>query len=273
MSDAAAVENTEATTEESAATEESKGLLSPELGANTEAATDESIGHLAKTEESPVESDIEWGERPEWMPEQFWDDESGPDLEGIAKSYQELRAKMSAGKHKAPKDGKYDIASLADHGVSDDDPLLNEFKGFAKENGLSQDQFDQITQMYMEHMGDMFDKVETEKEQEISKLGRSGEKVINSLNQWLTKLGTSGALSHEEVDAIASKADSANFIMALNKIRQSYGEQPIPDISVQEGKGETKADLDAMVADPRYGKDMAYTQKVERKFMEFFGEA
>ena len=35
----------------------------------------------------------------------------------------------------------------------------------------------------------------------------------------------------------------------------------------------TKADLDAMVGDPRYGKDMRYTQQVEQKFMEFFGEA
>lgn len=268
-------ENVEVNTEETSAeaTKESSGLLSPEINSEEEAATEESINHLVETEEKPLDDKIEWGERPEWMPEQFWDDENGPDLEGIAKSYQELRAKMSAGKHKAPKDGNYDISALADHGVGEDDPLLNEFKGFAKENGLSQDQFDQITQMYMQHMGDMFEKVETDKQTEMAKLGRSGEKVINSLNQWLTKLGNSGALSHEEVDAIASKADSANFIMALNKIRQSYGEQPIPDISVQEGKGETKADLEAMVADPRYGKDMAYTQKVERKFMEFFGEA
>jgi hypothetical protein len=35
----------------------------------------------------------------------------------------------------------------------------------------------------------------------------------------------------------------------------------------------TRADLEAMVADPRYGKDMHFTQGVERKFMEFFGEA
>ena len=270
MSDEAVVENG---TVEEATTEESSGLLSPELGKTEEAQPEESINHLAG-EEKPAEADdkIEWGERPEWMPEQFWDEENGPDLENLAKSYQELRAKMSSGKHKAPKDGQYDFSALADHGVSEDDPLLNEFQGFAKENGLSQDQFDQITQMYMQHVGDMFENIETEKEAEVAKLGRSGEKVINSLNQWLTKLGNSGALSHEEVDALASKADSANFIMALNKIRQSYGEQPIPDVSVQEGTGKTKEDLDAMVADPRYGKDMAYTQKVEREFMAFFGE-
>lgn len=267
-------QNTDTTEEKTqATTEESSGLLSPNMETEKTEATEESIDHLVQSEEKPVDENIEWGERPEWMPEQFWDDESGPDLESMAKSYQELRSKMSSGKHKAPKDGKYDIASLTDHGVDEDDPLLGEFKGFAKENGLSQDQFEQITQMYVQHMGDMFDKTETDKQTEIAKLGRNGEKVIGGLNQWLTKLGTSGALSHEEVDAIATKADNAQFITALNKIRQSYGEQPIPDSSIQEGGGETRADLDAMVGDPRYGKDMAYTQKVERKFMEHFGEA
>jgi len=267
-------QNTEETVEETSEveTKDSTGLLSPSMEKEQEEATEESIDHLAQTEDKPLDDKIEWGERPEWMPEQFWDDENGPDLESMAKSYQELRSKMSSGKHKAPKDGKYDIASLTDHGVSEDDPLLSEFKGFAKENGLSQDQFEQITQMYVQHMGDMFEQTETDKQAELAKLGRNGEKVIGSLNQWLTKLGTSGALSHEEVDAIATKADSAQFINALNKIRQSYGEQPIPDASIQEGGGETRADLDAMVADPRYGKDMAYTQKVERKFMEHFGE-
>lgn len=260
--------------ENSAAESEGSGLLSPQMESNEAPQEDQNVPHMAQTEEKLVEGDgdIDWGDRPEWMPENFWDEKDGPDLEALAKSYQEMRSKMSAGKHKAPKDGAYDIASLKDHGVEDDDPLLNEFKGFAKENGLSQDQFDQITQMYVQHVNEMMGETETNREAEMAKLGPKGEKIVGSLNQWLTKLGTSGALSHEEVDAIASKADSAQFIMALNKIRASYGEQPIPDVAVQEGAGTTRADLDAMVADPRYGKDMHYTNTVERKFMEFFGE-
>lgn len=261
------VENTEAVAEESGA------LLQPQLDAGEESQPTE-MPHIQESDVQGVADDqIDWGDKPEWMPDQFWDSEDGPDLESMAKSYQELRAKMSAGKHKAPKDGTYDIASLKDHGVAEDDALLSEFKGFAKENGLSQDQFDQITQMYMQHVGTLMDDIDTNREAEVAKLGPKGDKVIGSLNQWLTKLGNSGALSAEEVDAIAGKADNATFIVALNKIRQSYGEQTIPDTSIQEGNGTTRADLDAMVGDPRYGKDMGYTQTVERKFMEFFGEA
>lgn len=260
---AEAVENTEQTS-----------MLAPDNGGGQEMTGEEaSVPHVAGEEQPVQESAFEWGERPEYVPEQFWNDESGPDLEGLAKSYSELRAKMSAGKHKAPKDGNYSRESLAEHDIPDDDPLLNEFTAFAKDNGLSQDQFDSITSMYVNAVSEMLGDQEDDVQAEMQKLGPKGEKVIGSLNQWLGKLGSSGTLSSEEVDAITNAATNANYISALTKIRASYGEQAIPDTTVQEGQSMTRSDLDAMVADPRYGKDMHFTQQVERKFMEFFGEA
>ncbi len=38
--------------------------------------------------------------RPDYWPENFWSEEEGPDVEALAKSYQELRTKFSQGKHK-----------------------------------------------------------------------------------------------------------------------------------------------------------------------------
>lgn len=273
MSDAAenvVVENAE----EQAQTDESKGLLNPELKSEGEEEQQQDMPHLVDNEASPpIDETMEWGEKPDWMPDQFWNPEEGPDLEGMAKSYQEMRTKMSQGKHKAPKDGRYDIASLRDHGVAEDDAMLNDFTKFAAESGLSQDQFDQITSIYMNHIGGMLDQIETNKEAEMAKLGPRADKIIGGLNQWLTKLGNSGALSAEEVDAIASKADNRDYIMALNKIRESYGERSIPDVTIQEGNATTLSDLQSMLSDPRYGKDMSYTSMVERKFYEFHGEA
>lgn len=262
------VENSESTTEESGT------LLNVNLEQQEEQSPEDSaVPHMASDVEQPVESDIEWGDRPEWMPEQFWDEKDGPDLEGLSKSYQELRSKMSAGKHKAPKDGKYDVRTLIDQGVAEDDDLLTSFSSFAAENGMSQDQFDTIVGMYMDHAGAMMESNDVDMQKEMDKLGRNADKVLQSTSQWLTKLGTSGVLAAEEVDAIAGAATSADFVKALNKIRDSYGERTIPSTDIQETGGTTKADLDAMVADPRYGKDMHFTQSVERKFMEFFGEA
>jgi len=257
---------------ETAESEVQESLLSvtpePEQDAEPEA-----MPHMEGDVEEPVESDFEWGERPDFMEglDQFWSSDDGPDLEGLAKSYTELRSKMSSGKHKAPKDGNYDMSVL--EGVPDDDPLLTSFTAFAKESGLSQDQFDQISKMYMENMGEMFGGIEVDVQREMDKLGKNADKVLQSTSQWLGKLQSSGVLTSEETEALTNAAQSADFVKAINKIRDSYGEKSIPAIEVQESGAMSKADLDAMVADPRYGKDMHYTQQVERKFMEFFGEA
>ena len=42
--------------------------------------------------------------RPDWYPEKFWNEEEGPDLENLVKSYNELQKKFSQGKHKAPEE-------------------------------------------------------------------------------------------------------------------------------------------------------------------------
>ena len=261
-------ENTESNSEESGS------LLTPEIQQEgEEQVAEETVPHLvAEEQQHEADDEIDWGDRPDWIPEQFWDKKEGPLVEKMGKSYIELREKMSAGKHKAPKDGKYDLSSLMDHGVADDDPLLNDFKGFAAENGLSQDQFDQIAQMHLQHMNELFEQTETNREAELAKLGPRGEKIISGLNQWLSKLGNSGALSYEEVDALASAMDRADRVKALQKIRESYGERSIPDTSVQEGTGYTKDELQSMMSDPRYGKDMAFTNDVQNKWYKLHGE-
>ncbi len=259
----------EAVMEQTEEKQESLLSVAPEV---EQGAEPEAMPHMEGDVAEPVESDFEWGDRPDFMEglDQFWSSDDGPDLEGLAKSYSELRSKMSSGKHKAPKDGKYDISSL--EGVSDDDPLLSSFTAFAKDNGLSQDQFDQITGMYLQNMGEMLENVEVDVQREMDKLGKNADKVIQSTSQWLGKLQSSGVLTAEETEAVVNAAQSADVVKALNKIRDSYGEKSIPSIGIQESGSMSRSDLDAMVADPRYGKDMHYTQGVEQKFMEFFGE-
>jgi len=82
-------------------------------------------------------------ERPDYWPENFWKkDANEPDLEGIAKSWRDLRAKISKGHHNAPADGNYDMGSFGD--TAADNPMAQELAAFAKDNGLSQAQFDDL---------------------------------------------------------------------------------------------------------------------------------
>ncbi len=180
--------------------------------------------------------------RPEFFPENFWDEESGPDVEGLAKAYSELRAKMSAGKHKAPKDGKYEITSLKDRGVAEDDPMLKDFVGLAKEQGLSQEQFDQMIDLYTNHMGAADEQMKTSREAEMKKLGRNADKIVQSTEQWLVKMQNAGTLNQSEIEAIGRASNNASFISALHKIRASYMETDIPGLEMQESQTRPRVD-------------------------------
>lgn len=210
--------------------------------------------------------------RPDFFPENFWDEEEGPDVEGLAKAYSELRAKMSAGKHKAPKDGKYEITTLKDKGISEDDPMLKDFVGLAKEQGLSQEQFDQMIDLYTNHMGAAEEQFKTSREAEMKKLGRNADKIVQSTEQWLVKMQNAGTLNQGEIEAISRASNNAAFISALHKIRASYMETDIPGLEMQESQKMSMTDIQSMMADPKYGKDPAYTKKVEDMVYSMFGE-
>ena len=210
--------------------------------------------------------------RPDFFPENFWDEEEGPDVEGLAKAYSELRAKMSAGKHKAPKDGKYEITGLKDRGVAEDDPMLKDFVGLAKEQGLSQEQFDQMIDLYTNHMGAAEEQFKTSRDAEMKKLGRNADKIVQSTEQWLVKMQNAGTLNQGEIEAISRASNNASFISALHKIRASYMETDIPGLEMQENQKVSMTDVQSMMADPKYGKDPVYTKKVEDMVYSMFGE-
>src|SRR6056300_294775 len=137
---------------------ETEGLLAdatPEGDDNQQQAEEQSIPHLQPDTEPSVDSvtlaseDEEIAfERPEWYPEKFWNEDDGPDLENLVKSYNELQKKFSQGKHKAP--DKYDTAIFEEAGIGDDDPLYSVYKDWAKENGVSQAAFEQLAGTFIE---------------------------------------------------------------------------------------------------------------------------
>jgi hypothetical protein len=138
---------------------------------------------------------------------------------------------------------------------------------------LSQDQFDQLVELYANHVGALEEKVTINREQEMKKLGRNADKVIQSTEQWLTKMHNAGTLNNDELEAIGRASNNAAFISALSKIRASYMETDIPGIEMQESQKMSMTDVQSMMADPKYGKDPAFTKKVEDMVYSMFGEA
>ena len=213
-------------------------------------------------------------DRPENIPENFWNTASGEvETDKLAQAYSDLRAKMDSGRHKAPKDGKYDFSAHPDLIGEEDDELLGSFTEVLKDEGISQDGADKLLKLWSETSGLIDDEVKKTVAEQRELLGRNGDKIIESTENWLQKMHSSGVINDVELEAVANSANDARVVIALNKIRRSYNEMDVPSMTTAVESGAVDAfQLQSMMSDPRYGTDMAYTKTVENQWYELHGE-
>jgi len=220
------------------------------------------IDHKAADPSAPAPEDPL--ERPDYWPENFWKkDENEPDLEGIAKSWTDLRKQISQGKHKAPADGKYDLKVFGEEGETN--PMATTLSSWAKDNGLSQTAFDDLvgnlqTQAKELMQGDMIDPAA-----EMKQLGPNGGAIVNGMVDWARGLVNKGVWSKDDFEEFKIMGGTARGITALMKVREAY-EGRVPTQSAPLEGAPSKDELYQMVNDPRYKTDTAYRQKVEKMF-------
>ena len=227
------------------------------------------IDHKASTAAVPaVAATEEPAERPDFWPENFWKkDANKPDLEGIAKSWTDLRKQISQGKHKAPADGKYDLKLFGEQ--AETNQMAGTLSSWAKDNGLSQAAFDDLvgslqTQAKEIMTGEMVDPVA-----EMKQLGPNGGAIVNGMVDWARGLVNKGVWSKDDFEEFKIMGGTARGITALMKIRESY-EGRVPTQSMQLEGAPSKDDLYQMVNDPKYKTDPGYRNKVEKMFQSQF---
>ena len=255
-------------------TQESTGLLD---GANPEPeeSTESNPQEVDIDHRDPAEAAAEDGEedgpleRPDWWPENFWKaDQEAPDLEGIAKSWMDLRKQISQGKHKAPKDGKYDTSAFGE--VPEDDPLRNHVMNWASQYQVSQAALDDLVGQVVEMNMANAQETSVNLQEERKALGPNAEARINGIVKWASGLVQKGVWGKDDFEEFKVMGGTAKGIAALEKLRASYeGRVPVETQPVEGAP--SKDELYQMVADPRYQEDPAYRQKVERAFAQNFG--
>ncbi len=220
------------------------------------------IDHRAADPSAPAPEDPL--ERPDYWPENFWKKEANePDLEGIAKSWRDLRAKISKGQHNAPTDGKYDLTAFGDGNA--ENPMANALTGWAKERGLSQADFDDLVGTLQTQAKELMQGEMVDPAVEMKKLGPNANAVIGGMVDWARGLVNKGVWGKDDFEEFKIMGGTAGGIRALMKLRESYeGRIPI-EVAPMEG-APSKEELYQMVGDPRYKTDAAYRQKVERLF-------
>lgn len=207
-------------------------------------------------------------ERPDWWPENFWKGEE-PDLEGIAKSWMDLRKQISQGKHKPPADGKYDASVFGD--IPEDDPVRGHVMGWAKEHGISQAALDKLVGDVVSMSGDQQAQSQRSIEDERAALGPNADVIINGMTDWARGLVRKGIWGKDDFEEFKYMGGTAKGILALSKLRETYEGTRIPRDSVPVDGAPSKDDLYAMVGDPKYKTDPSYRAKVERLFNQNFG--
>lgn len=202
------------------------------------------------------------GARPDYIPEQFWDGSANqPRIEAMAKSWRDLRAKVSQGigaavenpdSYAFPK-----IEGMTEELVKPDDPLWKQVRESAHKAGVTQQQLEAIISPYIQ------DTLERMKQQpaaspeedaaarqaarsaELGKLGPNGDLMVRDIKGWITGLQSRGSLTDGEAQALLA-AGNADGVRALAKLRALAGEKPIPLDSLA-GGDMTTADARALM--------------------------
>jgi len=211
--------------------------------------------------------------RPDWCAEKFWNpDLKAPRTEQLAKSFNELEGKFREksdtikeeirAEMRADAPEKYEVNLSEDlkipEGVeldfSDEDPLVDWFFGFARDNGMSQATVDEALNKYIGiEMANM-----TDIGAEIEKLGDHGQDRMLRVHNWLES-----KLSTEQLNALHPLLNSAAQVESLETLMKSAGPA---DFEADAGGAPLSLDeLRTMQNDKRYwqDKDPAFIKTVQ----------
>jgi len=220
-----------------------------------------------KSDPAPTDTVADTGApkvKPEYLPDNFWDAEKGEaKYEAMAKSWSDLRKQISQGKHKAPEGGKYDTTSFG--GEAENNPMANTLVEFAKENGLSQAQFDDLATKLRSQAEAIMGSQTIDPAAELKQLGPNANAIVEGMVNWARGLVNKGVWSKDDFEEFKIMGGTARGISALMKIREAYeGRVPVESMPLEGAP--SKEELFQMVADPKYKTDAAYRQKVEKLF-------
>lgn len=215
--------------------------------------------------------------KPEFVQDKFWDAERKEvNLENLASSYNALEKKLGSRTEdlskqirtdleqeklgKTPEEYKVNLPELpenVDVTVSDDMELVQWWKDTAKQNGLSQEQFDQGVNAFVNNAVATLPDVNAEME----KLGDNAKERIEASELWSKK-----NLSPESYSTFSSLAATADGVKVIEEIMKLTKDSPIPTTPTQVSVTPNEDDLKSMLQDPRYWdsskRDPAYVKRV-----------
>ena len=232
------------------------------------------------TNTAPVTTDAQEqpaSDKPEFVQDKFWNaDRKEVNLENLASSYNALEKKLGSRTEdlskqirtdleqeklgKTPEEYKVNLPELpenVDVSVSDDMEIVQWWKDTAKKNGLSQSQFDEGVNAFVNNAMATLPDINGEME----KLGDNAKERIEAGELWSKK-----NLSPESYSTFSSLAATADGVKVIEEIMKLTKDSPIPTTPTQVSVTPNQDDLKSMLQDPRYWdsskRDPGYVKRV-----------
>ena len=249
----------------------------------------------------PPDEPAPTGERPDFVPEQFWDIEKKEvDLEKFSKSYADIRNQNNkliqdggGTPLQNPEDYLKDFTPPTKgrpgvggeegmpldrfaEGLDAQDPAFLCAAKAAKQAMLSKKQFDEFVISYMEESNALLPEP-INVEEELKKLGDGGEMMVQTNVNWVNGLKRNGVINEDQYKLLFDFGSTAIGVELVNALRTNSGEKPIPLGGSVNSGAKTPAECQAMVADERYKLDGAagdaFRAEVEAEFIKTYGTA
>jgi hypothetical protein len=216
-------------------------------------------------------------DKPEFVQDKFWDaDRKEVNLENLASSYNALEKKLGSRTEdlskqvrqdleqerlgKVPEEYKVNVPELpenVDVSVSEDMEIVQWWKDTAKQNGLSQEQFDEGVKVFIDNAMATLPDVNAE----LEKLGDNSKERVEAAELWSKK-----NLSPEAYNTFSSVASTADGVKAIEEIMKMTKDSPMPTTPTQVSVTPDLGDLKSMMNDPRYydsnKRDDSYIKRV-----------
>lgn len=228
------------------------------------------------TEESVATEGSQNIDRPEWLPEKF------TKAEDLASAYSSLESKLGqkeddfrksfmeeiereAYANRPADKGDYILPESIDESVAPDNPLLNWWADHAFENGMSQDEFSEGINVYMEALAADAPDFDAE----VGKLGDNANARIESVSLFANQF-----FPQDHMSAVERMCETAEGVQALEFIMENMQQQS-PNSSSQAVAQVSESDLQQMMLDDRYHnpakRDAGFIKQVEEGFRKIYG--
>jgi len=233
---------------------------------------------LINTEQEVKDEVGKVADRPEWLPEKFWND-GNPDYENLSKSYSELEKLSSRKKDELTTEIKTEIETERMKAVPEapdkyalpeipeqyntETPLMEGWKKYCHNNKLDQDAFNAGINLFIESQPKFDEKAE------IEKLGENANQRLEAVSLWANK-----NFSESERNAISNLCVTAEGVQAVEKMIamaqtnvSSQGESSVT-------AGKDRADLESMMKDVKYWhpthRDENYVKQINEAFEKLY---